>query len=133
MNGPERVTSVMRLFCININMNTKWPHGKNADNAVECIPSNAARGQNLTILNSKYGYPTNYLTWTLLLDETAARQVLQQLISEETFAIHLCHHASKETFDYITYPHSPYAEIISHHCPRIYDTCYATTNHTTTI
>ena len=133
MQGPIRVTSVVKLFCKNINANTKWLHGKHADDAVDCIPSNATRGQNLAILNSKYGYPTNWLTWKQLLVENAARQVLKKLISGETFAIHLCHHASKETFDYIPSLHSPYAEIISHHCPRIYDTCYVTTNHTTTI
>ena len=132
MQGPTRVTAALRLFCKNINSRTSWPDGKNAKDAIDCIPRNGRTDQGLTVLNSKYGYPIHYTNWGLLLNEGRARQVLQQLRKDKTFALHVWHYLSKKHFEHITSPHTPYAQIISRHCPKIYKECYFTSNYNKT-
>ena len=124
MQGPIRVTSALKLFCKNFHSNTRWPKGSNAKDAVVCIPENETAGQSVAVLNAKYGYPIYHHRWRLLLNEAKSRQVLQQLNEDKTFAIHLWHSLSKKNFEYITSRDSPYAKIISHHCPIIYKKCY---------
>ena len=128
--GPTRLTSVLEIFCKNFDYLTKWPNGGSAKDVVECIPNNKTTEQfSVAILNSKYAYPIKHWNWEqLLLSEAKSKQVLHRLKEDKTFAVHLWHNGSKGRLENITSQHSPYAEIMSRHCPMTFKKCYSSDN-----
>ena len=124
--GPSRLTSVLELFCNNFFYYTRWPNGSSAKDSIECDPKNKTTEQFvLAILNSRYAYPVIHSRREqLLFSESKTKQVLSQLKEDKSFAIHLWNHGSKGRLEKITSLHTPYAEIISRHCPITFKTCY---------
>ena len=118
--GPTRLTSALRLFCKNINSNTSFPYGSSAEDALVCIPKNETTEQNITVLNDKYAYPMHWTNWKWFLNEEESTQVLRKLNKDKPFAVHLWNYVSKPNYEYITSLRSPYAKVISRHCPIIY-------------
>ena len=117
--GPQRLTSALKIYCKTFNSHTTWPYGSNAQDAEVCIPKFGAAGQGLSVLNSRYGYPVHYTKWNWLLDDTKSKKVLQWLGVNKVFAIHLWNGQSKGKFKHIPSPSSAYAAIASRHCPTI--------------
>ena len=117
--GPQRLTSALKIFCRTFNSRTTWPYGSNAKDAEVCIPKNGKVGQGLSVVNARYGYPVHYSKWNWLLDDSKSIEVLRRLSVDKVFAIHLWNAQSKGKFKHIPSPNSAYAKIASRHCPII--------------